>query len=178
MFEELQTVCGALGSLQSLEIDMTYKGGRKKIIDTFEFAPRLNCIKVIGNFNGREFILPWTQLTSYHEGKGKHWGNNDSMPMMLSLLKTTQKCTALEDLKVSSFNPLDHLHDTSKVPHVSNDNIHHLTAKSDLIIPFLTLPSLQILSLDFEVRITPDTIPNVHLSHPMIWLLSNSTQSA
>lgn len=69
---------------------------------------------------------------------------------------------ALEDLTIPSFDPFSLEDDTSKVPHVSHSAICHFIAKSHSIIPFLTLPSLETLTLDLRAHTAPEATLNVH----------------
>lgn len=161
MFEDLRSVRGALGSLQSLQIDMDSEGGLLGTIDAFEFAPRLNRVKLIGNLNGRKFILPWSQLITYHEELGVENLQHRVGRKMHVLLKVIRKCTALEDLALPLFSPLRDAHDTSKIPRVSHDSIRHLTANSGTMIPFLTLTSLRTLALDLGADTMPGGILDI-----------------
>ncbi|PBK67909.1 hypothetical protein ARMSODRAFT_976202 [Armillaria solidipes] len=139
MLKDLRSVRGSLGSLQSLEMRIESWSDRMTI-DAFEFAPRLTRIKLTRSSIRQKFIFPWSQLISYHEE--------------LEQSRST-------DLKIPSFGPLGAADDTSKVPRISHSAIRHLLAKSHSMIPFITLPSLEILTLDVETHTAPEATLDV-----------------
>ncbi|KAK0214450.1 cytochrome P450 [Armillaria fumosa] len=155
---ELRDIRGALGSLQSLKIEMQEVHERTlEKIDAFEFAPRLTHLKLLGGSDEVNFVFPWHQLISFCEEPSKIFPSGEFPSSLLGVL---QKCERLQEFTIptsESFPNFD-LNDLTYVVHIS---LTHLIVKNRSLLPCLTFPSLYALSLDQNDYTGPEAISDV-----------------